>query len=224
VLLVESVNNRDRQVCATLAEAKNLEHATALKTVAREDSKNETKAEHEFRTYLKNKGYSDATVKTRCKLLKLLEKRGANLIDSEDVKIVIAEQKSWCDGHKAIAVQTYSSFAQMMHIVWEPPCYINVKSLPFLPLEKEIDALISGTSPKIATSLQLIKETGMRIGETWNLRWTDLDQERATIRCRVEKHGNPREFKVSPKLLMMLNRLQKTNVYIYGMKNISGHR
>jgi len=31
------------------------------------------------------------------------------------------------------------------------------------------------------------QETGMRIGEAWQLKWTDIDEERLTIRCRPEK-------------------------------------
>jgi integrase len=44
-------------------------------------------------------------------------------------------------------------------------------------LEKEIDALIIGCGKKVAASLKLLKETGMRIGEAWQLRWTDIDRK-----------------------------------------------
>ncbi|NIU80859.1 tyrosine-type recombinase/integrase, partial [Candidatus Bathyarchaeota archaeon] len=95
----------------------------------------------------------------------------------------------------------------MQGLSWDPPDYTPVQKLPFIPLEKEIDALVSGCGPKVATSLQLLKETGMRIGEAWKLEWTDIDTERRTITCEPEKHGKPRMFKVSPKLIAMLNRL-----------------
>ena len=57
----------------------------------------------------------------------------------------------------------------MLGMKWEPPSYTQTK-IPFIPLEKEIDALIAGCGKKVAASLQLINETGMRIGETWRLR------------------------------------------------------
>jgi len=211
-------------VCAILTEAKNLATATETKTVAGEYSANRDEADEAYRLYLKRQAYSEATIATRTKLVRLLKKKGANLLNPEDVKTVIAEQECWSDGHKQVVVQAYNSFAEMMHIRWEPPRYVHVKSLPFIPSEKEIDALISGTSRKISASLQLLKETGMRIGEAWNLKWTDMDQERNTIRCRAEKHGNPREFKVSAKLLAMLNMLLKANEYIFAKANLSGHR
>ena len=64
----------------------------------------------------------------------------------------------------------------------------------------------------------------MRIGEVWKLRWTDLDEENGTIRTKAEKHGNPRMFKVSPRLIGMLNSLPKKNEYIFGNANLAGHR
>jgi integrase len=206
-------------------ETKNLETATEIKTVAGENSvAKENEAEKEYRLYLKKQGYSKATVATRTKLLKLLKKKGANLLNPEAVKTVIAELDCWSNGHKQVVVQAYNSFAKMMHIQWEPPCYKHIKSLPFIPSEKEIDTLIAGMSKKVAASLQLLKETGMRIGEAWNLRWTDIDHERSAIRCKAEKHGNPREFKVSAKLLGMLNMLPKRNEYVFAKASLNGHR
>jgi integrase len=52
--------------------------------------------------------------------------------------------------------------------------------------------------------LQVLKETGARRGEAFNLKWTDIDlQPEGTI--TPEKGSNPREFALSPKLLKMLN-------------------
>jgi hypothetical protein len=44
--------------------------------------------------------------------------------------------------------------------MFEPPRYVRVETLPFIPLEREIDDLIAGVNSKTATFLQLIKETG----------------------------------------------------------------
>lgn len=101
---------------------------------------------------------------------------------------------------------------------------MRTKQLPFIPLEKEIDELIAGCGKKVAVSLQLLKETGMRIGEAWKLRWIDIDEERRTIRCRPEKGGDPRLFKVSNKLMAMLNILPKTSDHVFGEKSLKSHR
>ena len=103
----------------------------------------------------------------------------------------------------------------MVGLSWKPPCYKPIQKLPFVPHEKEIDALIAGCGKKVATSLQLLKETGMRIGETWNLEWTDIDEENRTVTCTPEKHGTPRQFRVGNKLITMLNALPHVNLKVF---------
>ena len=226
ILSMELSNYGNRQVCATLVEAKNLETAAETKTVAGESLSNQDVKGKivEYLWHLKKQGYADETVKTRVKLLRQMAKENVNLNDPEDVKKAIASHDHWCNGHKQIVVHAYNSYCEMLKIQWTPPYYEHVKSLPFVPLEKEIDALISGCSKKIATSLLCMKETGMRIGEVWKLLWTDLDEENNTLKCRAEKHGNPRQFKISTKLIAMLKALPKTNEYVFGNTNLSSHR
>lgn len=88
----------------------------------------------------------------------------------------------------------------------------------------QLDALIAGSGKKVATSLQLMKETGMRIGEVWNLKWTEVDNEKQTIRCRSEKGGYPRMFRVSSKLIAMLNNLPKRSELVFGGTTLNSHR
>jgi len=112
----------------------------------------------------------------------------------------------------------------MHEIQWRPPFYKQTPSIPFVPTEKEIDALINGCTKKVATTLQALKETGFRIGELWSCKWTDLDIEKNTIKCRAEKHGLPREIRISQKLMNMLNALPKNNEYIFSHTNLDNHR
>jgi len=61
------------------------------------------------------------------------------------------------------------------------------------------------------------RRTGMRIGEAWRLKWTDLDFEAGTIRVNEpEKNSNPRIFKLSNKLTAMLNALPRTSERVFG--------
>jgi len=112
----------------------------------------------------------------------------------------------------------------MNNLKWKPPFYKHQPSIPFVPTEKEIDALINGTSKKISTTLQALKETGFRIGELWDCQWTDLDTEKNTIKCKAEKHGYPREIRISNKLMSMLYALPKKNKYIFSHTNLDSHR
>jgi integrase len=178
----------------------------------------------QFAWYLKKEGYSDATTFTRTKAMRYMDKKGANITDPEDVKLFICRQSTWSDGHKQFVVMAYDCFLKMLKIPWNPPFYDKNKTLPFIPTEKEIDALIAGCSKKIATSLLALKETGFRIGELWRCKWTDLDEENNTLKCIAEKHGNPRQIKISSRLISMLLALPKTNEYIFGNTNLNAHR
>jgi len=145
-------------------------------------------------------------------------------MDPESVKQTIAANDCWSNSYKRLHVFAYDRFAEMMKISWKPPEYRQDTHLPFIPLEKEIDALIAGCGKKVASSLQVIKETGLRIGEVWRLLWIDLDEERRTLSCRPEKHGNPRMLKVSPKLIATLNALSKSGERVFGGTSLSSHR
>ena len=63
----------------------------------------------------------------------------------------------------------------MQGLTWQPPKYNPVYKLPFIPVEKEIDDLIAGCSRQMAAFIELLKETAMRRGETFGVKWTDFD-------------------------------------------------
>ena len=163
----------------------------------------------EYSFWMLKEGYAESTIISRTKLLKIMVKRGANLFDPESVKAVIANQKSWSEGRKANAVDAYTSFLIMSGGKWDPPRYKRIRKLPFIPTEAEVDQLIAGCGPKTATLLQLLKETGMRIGEAWRLQWTEVDMVSNTVRVTPEKGSNPRIFKLSGKLMAMLDAVHR---------------
>lgn len=168
----------------------------------------------QFAWWLKKQGYAESTITSRVKLLKVLVKRGANLYDPETIKDVIARQ-TWCPGRKENAVHAYSSFLKMVGGKWDPPRYKPIEKLPYVPTESEIDQLIAGCSHRIATFLQLLKETGMRPGEAWPLEWEDIDYNSKTVRITPEKGSNPRILKLSNKLIAMLKGLPQTNDHVF---------
>jgi integrase len=171
---------------------------------------------------LKKDGLSEKTIIGYSKLLRLLEKRGAILSNPESVKYVIADQTSWSISTKFYAVMAYSKYASFNNLQWNPPKYKPVSKLPFVPLESEIDALIAFCGKKISTILQLLKETGMRIGEALDLEWTDINFESKTLVVnKPEKNSNARSFKISDKLCSMLLRLSKDDMLVFGAG--SGH-
>jgi integrase len=133
----------------------------------------------------------------------MLVRLGANLNDPESIKETIAKHNCG-KGRKWNIVKAYTLFLKMQGLTWEKPRYYPVEKLPFIPTEKEIDDLIAGSSRQLALFLQVLKETGARRGEAFNLKWTDIDLATGTIRITPEKGSNPRAFALSPKLLKML--------------------
>jgi integrase len=174
--------------------------------------------------HLQKKGYEEQTIRTKYKALRTMLKSNVNLDNPEDVKLFIANRKTWSNGHKINVVYAYDEYAQMKGLTWTKPIYQRNETLPFVPTEKEIDALIDGTAPKMSTALQALKETGFRIGELWNCKWTDLDLEKCTLKCVALKHGKPREQKISLRLISRLNALPRTNDYIFERTPLSGFR
>jgi len=179
----------------------------------------------EFLWWMKKRGYSEETIVSKGQILRRLTKLGADLFDPESVSDVIAKQKNWSPGRKAQVVYAYALFAKWTGIEWNPPRISIPEKLPFIPLEREIDDLIAGCTKHIAVALQIAKETGARVGEIFRLRWSDVDFESRTIRITPEKSGKARIFRMSNKLIQMLNALPKeTERVLSRYKNVRSLR
>lgn len=91
---------------------------------------------------------------------------------------------------------------------------------PFIPLETELDQLISACGRRTATSLQILKDSAARAGEAARLKWTDIDEMHNTISIsKAEKKSKPRTVTVSPKTIAMIKALpKKYGQYIFNPK------
>ena len=169
----------------------------------------------EFLWWMRKQGYAEQTIYSRGRRLRRLVKLGANLLDPESVKEILARQKNWSKGYKETFVITYDLFAKWLGLQWSRPKCQRGEVLPWVPTEKEVDQLIAGVNKRFATFIQLLKETGMRAGEAFNLTWDQVDFETRTIRVVPEKGSNPRIFKISNKLLGMIQSLPKRGKRIF---------
>ncbi len=169
----------------------------------------------EYLWYLKKQGYAESTSKTYYSILKHLVKQHVNISDPESVKKYIAIKETWGKGRKQNVVKAYSLFLKTQGTTWEKPRYKCPQKLPFIPTEKEIDSLIASCNKQVATFLRMLKETGARRGEIYNLQWTDIDLVTNTVRITPEKGSNPRIFKISHKLVKMLNNLPRKSERIW---------
>jgi integrase len=204
-------------VCAILTEAKNLATATETKTVAGDGKQREQEVKGlilQFEVSCKNDGKEQTTIESYGKrLLKISE--NADIDNPESVKAYIATKET--DNTKAGYVVAYSSYLSWRGKYWKAPKYRVTSPIPeFLPTEEEMDQLVAGCGKKTATILQVIKETGMRIGECMRLPWTSLnDKDNILTLNKPEKHGLPRILKISPKLVMMIQALPKQHEKIF---------
>jgi integrase len=169
------------------------------------------------------RGYAKSTIECRVKIIKRLTKLGVSLLDTESIKEILTKQ-TWSEGRKEIVVEAYTNFLIMVGGKWEPPRYRRIEKIPFIPTEQEIDQLIAGCGEKTTAVLQILKETGMRIGEAWKLRWIDIDFVNSTIRVTPEKGSHARMFKISSKLLAMLAMVPKKPDKIFGTYDLRGFR
>ena len=208
----------NRQVCDLLTEeSKNLAIAEPTEAAQREgtiqtgDVKGKI-VDYSFR--LMKQGLAKTTIDGRTRLLKRLVKLGGNLLDPESIKQVIAQQE-WSAGRKDNAVDAYTRFLQFQNMKWDPPRYRKIRTIPFIPAEAEIDMLIGASSKRIATFLQLLKETGIRCGEACNLKWTDIGIEDRSIRITPEKGSNPRIFQIPMRLMNMINALPTDSTRLF---------
>jgi len=168
----------------------------------------------EYAWHLKKEGRSEETISSRVRRLKALSKY-CNLLDPESAKEALAKL-SWRRNSKASAVIALKDFYKFLGINWKPPSYRMEKPIPFIPLEREIDDLIACCSRRIATLLQVLKETGARTGEVAKLKWIDFDAERRTLRINCPgKNSEPRIFHISEKLAGMLDGLTRKGEYIF---------
>jgi integrase/predicted RNA-binding Zn-ribbon protein involved in translation (DUF1610 family) len=193
------------RLCA-ISEAKKLDVAE-IKTVAGEKSQPYANVEGlhaQYLAYLEREGFVQESRFPY--LIQRLAKLGANLSDPQSVKQIIGQMKLK-NGSKIQYVYAYDNFTKMLKIPWERPHYTQEEIIPFIPLEKELDSLITFCrSKRMAAYLQTLKETFADPSEALRIRRIDVSGNIITINFPVKGHY-PGPIQVSNKLIGMLNAL-----------------
>ena len=155
---------------------------------------------------LLKQGYKEQTISSHARILRFLT-RNVRLEDVEAVREFIATRKC-TGGRKQNLVDVYSKYAKWAGIAFPGARYTREDTLPFVPLQTELETLIDASrNVREATLLRLLYETGMRIGEATRLQFKDFDFEKKTVRVKPEKGSNARELKLSDRLVAMLKDL-----------------
>jgi integrase len=162
---------------------------------------------------MQKEGHKPHTVKSAVSSLKSIARR-MNLLDVEAVKGYLATS-CVSDCRKELLALHLARFYRNRGVPFDRPRYKRIEKLPFIPLESEVNQLIGGVGKKTAAFLQLLKETGMRPGEAWNLKWIDSNFEKATVSIAPEKNSRPRLLKIPSQTIAMLNQLPRKSSLIF---------
>lgn len=156
-----------------------------------------------------------ATIKRKVKTIKSLLKHGVNLVDPDSF-VRFLNVCSWASGTKDLAVNAYRDYLNMIGLKdIKLPHIRREEKLPFIPLESEIDSLISYARMKTCTFLRLLKDTAVRPIEAWRLKWIDIDTTNRCVTVTPAKYGRARKLKIKEQTLNMLWALPRKNQHIF---------
>jgi integrase len=162
---------------------------------------------------MRKEGYRESTIQASVQALKAVARR-ANLLDPDSTKTYLALAKV-SENRKCKLADDLARFYRYMQIRFEKPRYRRIDKIPFIPSQLEVDQLVAGVGKKMSTFLRLLSETGMRVGEAWNLKWTDIDCERGIVNVTPEKGSNARQLKISSQLIAIMNQLPRKQEPIF---------
>jgi len=129
------------QLCAILQEAKKLDSATKIKTVAGDIKIDIATAKGlllQYELWLQKEGYGENCRYKSC--IRMIINSGADLFNPENVKEVIAK-KSWKNGTKIQTVYAYNALTKMLKSSWDPPKYHKKRLFPSYLTKKKLTLL-----------------------------------------------------------------------------------
>jgi len=110
----------------------------------------------------------EVTAKTNVKRLKRLSNI-ADLDKPNTIKTLICTYQS-TESYKELLSNAYHYYVCFKGLSWSKPYFTKEDKPFFLPLECELNQLISSSRLKMSVFLQLLKETGADSGEAWKIR------------------------------------------------------
>jgi integrase len=158
---------------------------------------------------MKNNGYAETTIETIGNRLRNLSKQ-VDMNNPEKVKEYISNQ-TWKSSYKENMVNAYNHYTITHTISWRKPIYLRSSSLKKLPLESDIDLIISHAMPKSTIAYRLVKECGLRPIEVERLRLKDIDLNSGVVYPEIAKGSEPRAPRMKSETLAMLKSYLNRN-------------
>ena len=162
---------------------------------------------------MEKEGYRPSTIRGAVKNLKALG-RHCNILHPEELKAYLA-RANYGDNNKDKIIGDIARFYKSLKIEWYRPLSRRVERLPFIPLESEIDSLIGGLGPKLSVFTRVVKETGARPCEIYQLKWTDIDNQANTINITPEKGSRPRQPRISANTIAGIISQKREGVHVF---------
>ena len=154
-----SCNSIGCQVCVSLQRSKNLTEKNPQKMgLAGATAKPDVLGKLvQYAAWMEKQRYSEATIKLNLSCMRALLAKEADLLDSENVKEVIAKTKSWGESRKRNIITAYTLLLKLNGQYWEKPkCHVERK-FPFIPKEEEIDEICSHLFGSVDVFQALVK-------------------------------------------------------------------
>ena len=157
--------------------------------------------------FLQREGYRPSTIERHIRAIKNLP-----IDNPESAKQAVANSNQ-SEGVKELVCNCLAKYYEFVKVPFSKPIYRRIEKNVFLPYEEEVIQLISELPRSKAALCQLLKETGCRAGEAFQLKWADINN--GVVSITPEKHSKPRQFQLSPKLLAMLQSLPRKGLKIW---------
>ena len=154
---------------------------------------------------MKKDGYSENTIGPIGRRLRNLAKH-VSLNNPDEVKGFIA-RADWSNGYKENIVNAYNHYTVFHGLSWNRPKYQRAFSIKKLPLESDIDLIISYTRTRNRVAFRLIKECGLRPIEVANLTLRQIDLHKGLVYPETAKGGEARVLKLKTETLPLLKQL-----------------
>jgi len=108
-------------------------------------------------------------------------------------------------------VNAYNHYTVFHNLSWKRPKYQRAFSIKKLPLESNIDLIISYTKTRNRVAFRLVKECGLRPIEVSNLTLKHIDLHKGRLYPETAKGGEARVLKMKSETLALLKQLVSTS-------------
>jgi hypothetical protein len=127
-----------------------------------------------------------------------------NLMNPNDVKQAIGYSKLSNSSKYSYAL-AYEWFCKANGLTWQKPRYKWNLPTPIMPTTKQVERIISASTPKFATIYKLMVETGVEGEELHKTHRNQYDTTQGIISIKGLKGHDSANYKLKPELTQLMN-------------------